>query len=215
MSDFFDSAMILLKGAFLACLARNVLLGRAFGSESLMTRRNKDETAAFGILQGACCLLSTAGFWLLERYVLPHALVLTKLGLPEYYARAFMWPLCSAVAVSAAYMLLFVVTVKLAPLEKVNTAVKELPFACFNTLVAGILVLGGANGHSLLEMMGFAIGNFFSVIVIGFFMREGEKKMEENDAPAAFKGLPASLLYLAGLALAAYAFVGHRTSSIL
>ena len=42
-----------------------------------------------------------------------------------------------------------------------------------------------------------------------------KKKMEDSDMPEAFRGLPGTLLYIGGLALAFYALAGRGVVTLL
>ena len=215
MSDLVLALSAFFLSGLAAVFAQNVLMGRGMGLENTTGMEEERGGNLFCLLQAACSLISGIFFWLVCNYLLPHLEFLTAFGMSPYYARAYLWPVGIAVSVSAAYFIVFVCVVKLAPFDSVMPAVARLPWACFNTMVAGILMLSASKNYTFIEMMGFSLGSAAGYWIADLYSRAGARKLRKREMPPAFKGLPASLLYLSGLALAAYAIIGHRLSGLI
>ena len=61
---------------------------------------------------------------------------------------------------------------------------------------------------SFFFVTGSALGYVLAVLVV----TEGQRKLQNRNVPAPFKGLPVTLLYIGVLALAIYGFTGHMQS---
>jgi Na+-translocating ferredoxin:NAD+ oxidoreductase RnfA subunit len=215
MSKLISALSVFFLSGLAAVFAQNVLLGRGMGLENVTQTEEEREGSLFCLLQGACCALSGCFCWLIRNYGLPHAGFLEAFGMSEYYARAYLWPLVIALSVSLAYFLVFVAAVKLAPQDLVMPSLNRLPWACFNTFVAGVLLLSASRNYSFLQMLGFSLGSSMGYYLADMYARAGARKLMKREIPPAFEGLPASILYLSGLALAAYAVIGHRLSALI
>lgn len=82
-----------------------------------------------------------------------------------------------------------------------------MPLAAFNNLVIGLalianhqfaLTFGGAVGMSLGSCVGF--------VLLSWLTAEGMERIDNPDMPQAFRGLPATLIYLGILAIALLGF---------
>lgn len=215
MNRFMEALSVFFLSGLSAVFAQNVLMGRGMGMENITQTDEEREGIVFCLLQAACCVVSGCLFWLVWSYVLPYAGMLTRFGISEYYARAYLWPLAIALCVSVSYFLVFVCVVKLAPYDMVMPAVARLPWACFNTFVAGVLMLSASKSYTFLQMLGFSVGSSVGYLIADMYARAGVRKLKKREMPPAFEGFPASLLYLSGLALAAYAIIGHKLSGLI
>ena len=215
MSEFVRALSVFFLSGLSAVFAQNVLVGRGMGMENISRTDEEREGIVFCAIQAACSVLSGVFFWLIWKYLLPRLTFLTSFGLSPYYAKAYLWPLAIALCVSLAYFMIFVCVVKLAPYDAVMPAMARLPWACFNTFIAGVLMLSASKSYGFLEMLGFSLGSSLGYFIADLYARAGERKLRKREMPPAFEGLPASLLYLSGLALAAYAIIGHRLSGLI
>jgi len=123
----------------------------------------------------------------------------------EVYLRVFAVVLCMSVA----FIIVFILAVKLMPYEYVGRAAEAMPAATFNCMVFGTVMLTVAERMSLGKTIIFGIGSSLGFTLAVLLVTEGQRKLQNRDIPAAFKGLPATLLYLAGLAIAMYGFTGR------
>ena len=110
---------------------------------------------------------------------------------------------------SVTYIVIFIIAIKVMPYEHIGKAAEAMPTATFNCMVFGTILLATTEKLSLVETiifcLGSAVGYTLAIILVG----EGQRKLQSRDIPAAFKGLPCTLLYLAGIAMAIYGFTGR------
>lgn len=211
VSAFSELVVVGLAGAFLS----NAVLCRAFGLDRVKSIEEDSDEVIFCILQFSCSVLSSSLFWLIKGIVNAPASLLVGFGISEYYSRAFLWPLLIAIITAGVFFLVFVITVKIAPYDKVTSAARQLPFAAFNTFVAGTILIGASAEYSFWEMLLYTIGSNVGFVIANWMLREGNRKLQNREIPAAFRGFPSRLLYLAGLALAFYSLTGRSLSSLL
>ena len=86
------------------------------------------------------------------------------------------------------------------------------PYESGATLYIRPLLIGTTRHFDLLQTMGFALGSGVGYVLAVLVVREGARKMDNEDVPATFRGLPVTLLYIGILALAIYGFTGHLIS---
>ena len=211
ISRFSELMVIGFSGAFLS----NAVLCRAMGLDRIKNIEEDSDEIIFCILQFACSMLTSLLFWIAKKLVYIPASLLEKAGVSEYYSRAFLWPLLIAVLTAGVFFAVFVITVKIAPYDKVTSAARQLPFAAFNTFAAGVILIGASAGYSFLETLFYVAGANLGYAVANWMLREGNRRLQNREIPAAFRGLPARLLYLSGLALAFYSLTGRSLSSLL
>lgn len=211
ISEFSEMILIGLTGAFLA----NVALCRALGLDRIKNIEEDSDERIFCILQAVCSVLSAAGFWFAEKFIDVPALLLEPFGVSEYYSHVYLWPLLIALVTAVVFIVVFVVTVKIAPYDKVTSAARQLPFAAFNNFAAGVILVAASKEYNIVKMIVYTAGANVGYIMANMMLREGNRRLQSRDIPAAFRGLPARLLYLSGLAIAIYALTGHSQSSLL
>jgi|GEM_PF-73615 len=199
------------SGAFL----ESIVLCRAMGLDRVKNIEEDSDEVIFCILQAVCSLISSVIFWVLTDLVhIPEA-VFQPFGVSDYYSQVYLWPLFSAVIIAVVFISVFVVAVKVAPYEKVTSAARQLPFAAFNNFVVGVILVSASEHYSFWEMLVFTVGSNIGYMVVNGMLREGNRRLQNRNVPAAFRGLPARLLYLSGLAIAFYTLTGHSLSSLL
>lgn len=87
-----------------------------------------------------------------------------------------------------------------------------LPLAAFNNLVIGIaLIINHQFALSLGGAIGLSLGACLGFILLSWLTAEGMERIDNPDMPQAFRGLPATLLYLGILALAVMGFTSSFT----
>ena len=117
--------------------------------------------------------------------------------------------LTAILCISVTYILVFIIAIKVMPYEHVGKAVEAMPTATFNCMVVGTILLACDKQMSLLQTVLFSLGSAAGYTLSILYVTEGQRKLQSRDIPAAFKGLPATLLYLAGLAMAIYGLTGR------
>lgn len=121
----------------------------------------------------------------------------------------YLRPLAIVLCMSAAFLVIFVLAVKLMPYEHVSKAAAAMPVATFNCMVFGTIILSTSEKMTILQSIVFSVGSSVGFMLAILLVTEGQRKLQNRDIPAAFKGLPATLLYIAGLAIAVYGFTGR------
>ena len=216
MQNKFISILSELFSAVIAGMfVQNIMLARASGLDRTRQMGEDSDERIFLMLQFFCSLVSSILFWLIHRYLLPLIDLSGLFGLPEYYSRAFLWPVIMAVVLSAVFMITFVMVVKLAPYEYVTSAARQLPFAAFNNFLVCVIFVGISNNYGLGRFLAYTFGSNIGYVLANIAIREGNRKIQNKEIPAAFRGLPATILYLSGLAMAVYAMSGHDLSSLM
>lgn len=85
-----------------------------------------------------------------------------------------------------------------------------LPLAAFNNLVLGIaLVCNVQFSSSLGGIIGLAFGSCLGFGLLTWVTAEGIERLDNPDMPAAFRGMPSTLVYLGLLALALMGFTSN------
>ena len=185
-----------------AVTVENAVFARALGLSRLISLvDDTTNTVVFSILLTASTIISGIFY----HFLYPE--VESRIS-GEVYFRAPVVVLC----MSAAFIIVFVLAVKLMPYEHVGKAAAAMPAATFNCMVFGTVVLAASEQMSLSQLIVFGIGSSIGFMLAVLLVTEGQRKLQNRDIPSAFKGLPATLLYLAGLAMAVYGFTGRVLS---
>ena len=211
VNDFSGLILIGLSGAFLT----NAVMCRALGLDRIKNMEEDSDEIIFCILQAVCSLGASCLFWLVRDLIEVPAAYLEQFGVSKYYSNVFLWPLAAALITAVVFITVFVITVKIAPYDRVTSAARQLPFAAFNTFVSGVILLEASAQYSFWEMLVFTLGSNLGYIISNGLLREGNRRLQNSDVPAAFRGLPIRLLYLSALAVAFYALTGHSLSPLL
>lgn len=200
MSDFLLEALTTFFSlSILAITVQNTVFSRALSISRLLTL--VDDTTSTGIFGGMLICVSVAGGlmnWFANR------LLVALLPYPALFR-----PLAMILCMAIAYLLVFAVTVKTAPYDKIRRAVDALPGATFNCTVIGALLLSVSMQLDLYETVCYAFGAAVGYLFAITLVTEGQRKIQTENTPIAFRGLPVTLLYLAGLALAVYGLSGY------
>ena len=179
--------------------AENAVFSRALGVSRLVKLVDDStvDTLVFGGLMCAVQLISA-----------PLAKVANSLIQPFEFRsaiRPLVFILCSAVAFAVVLGLVLLIFKSAA-----KDIVAVLPMATFNTAVLGVMLLTATQGFTWAQTMGFAFGSGVGYTLAVVVVTESQRKLRSRAVPAAFKGLPITLIYISILTLAIYAFTGHR-----
>ena len=182
-----------------AITIQNSVFARALSISRLLTLVDETtNTWVFGLLLGCVSVIGGA----LNYYA--NGLLVRLTANPGWFR-----PLVMMLCMSAAYLLVFAVAVKFAPVDKIQRAVDALPAATFNCTVIGTLLLTVSMQYDLFETVCYCIGTAIGYVFAVTLVTEGQRKIQTTHTPIAFRGLPVTLLYLAGLALAVYGLTGY------
>lgn len=184
--------------ALLAFSVQNAVFARSLAISRLISLvDDTTDTALFGALLTVVTVANSAGCYLIQRYLLDGF---------KYaeYVRPLAFVLCAAVI----FFIVVLLSMAFTPTNALRKIVRVLPLASFNILVIGTALLCFTRELSLIESLGFALGSSVGFIVAVLLVTEVQRKLQNRSIPAAFKGLPATLLFLSALALAVYGFTG-------
>ena len=190
--------------SIIAISVENAVLTRALGISRLISLVDETtSTLIFGSLLTAVSTLSSLFYFLFNTYIFY-----------RFPLRAYLRPLAMVLCMSVAFFLVFVFVVKFAPYEHLSKSVAALPLASFNCTVIGTLIVSGSAtlGYTLLDSIAYGLGTSIGFILAVLLVTEGQRWLRSRAIPPAFKGLPATLLFLAGLALAIYGLSGRSVS---
>lgn len=186
--------------AIAAVLVQNIVLSRAIGVSSLLSLvDDTTSTAQFGLLLTSVTTLGGVFNWFVNYYGL------SAFGSNAYYLR----PLCLIACMSLAYLIVFVFVVKFTPSARLQKAADALPLATFNCTAIGTLLLSVSMQLELFDTICYSIGTGVGFVLAVLLVTEGQRKIQSDKTPVAFRGLPVTLLYIAGLALAIYGLLGY------
>lgn len=198
MSEFLrtigSELMDLLSFFVTVALLQNIVLTTGFGSSVMlhMVRKPKNIWLFSGIM---------AVFSLLT--------VIIAYPLDRIFGTAitnFWRPLMMIGITVALYILISLLLQWLAPGFYTRIS-RLLPMAAFNNLVSGIALVCNAHFSSNLGgNIGLAIGSCLSFGILTWLTAEGIERLDNPDMPEAFRGMPATLVYIGILALALMGF---------
>ncbi len=115
-------------------------------------------------------------------------------------------PLCIVAIAVILYVVFSLVLIKRFP--DVYRRVRHIvPLAVFNNLVIGVaLVINYQTSMDFLSAIGLALGSSLGFVLLSAITAEGISRIDNPDTPPAFRGLPATLLYLGLLSLTLMGF---------
>ncbi len=185
-----------------AVFVQSAVFSRAFGISSLLSLiDDTTNTSIFGLLLISVTTLGGIFNWLINRYLLSGVSY-------AYYLRPLSVLLCMA----AAYLLVFVAVMKLAPDDRLQKSIEMLPLATFNCAAAGTLLVTTTMQLNLFSTVCYSAGMGAGFVLAVVLVTEGQRKIQTDNTPMAFRGLPVTLLYIAGFALAVYGLLGYTFS---
>lgn len=182
-----------------AVFVQSAVFSRALGVSTLLSLvDDTTSTAIFGLLLTVVTTIGGVLNWLANAYLLSGFAY-------AYYIR----PLCMVLCMSAAYLLVFVIVIKFAPYAKLQKAIDTLPLATFNCAAVGTLLVTTTMQLNLFSTICYSIGMGLGFVLSVLLVTEGQRKIQNESTPVAFRGLPVTLLYIAGFALAVYGLLGY------
>lgn len=174
---------------------QNLVLTTGFGSSSLarMLRRPR-QRHTFSRLLLMFTVATTAVFYPIDRL------------LPATWYLRMLRPLVVVIITALLYIAVVMVAVRRFP-EWYRRVRRFIPLAAFNNVVIGVaLVTNYQFSVAFLPAIGMAIGSSLGFLLISAMSAEALERLDNPDTPAAFRGLPGTLVYLGLLALALMGF---------
>ena len=182
----------------LAVFAQNAIFTRALGVSRLVQLVGDERTNSllFGLLQCVTQLLLAPLAW----YVGGLA---AGAGLGPA-TRPLVYLGCIALVSVAEMALLYLIQW---PWRR--QLLRILPLAALNSCVLGTLLLGRTQSFTLTQSVGFGLGSGVGYLMAVLLVTEAQNRLRSQKIPAAFRGMPITLIYIGVLALAIYGFTGH------
>lgn len=180
-------------GIISAALVNNVVLSRFLGLCPFLGVSKKTSTAV-GMGSAVIAVIAASSFvtFLVNRYILEW------LGLE--YLRTIVFILIIAALVQAVEIVL---KKKMPSLYKALGV--YLPLITTNCAVLGVAIDSAQKGYDLVDTMIYSVGTAVGFLVAIVIMAGIRERIEHNDIPEAFKGMP---IVLVTAGLMAIAFVG-------
>lgn len=176
------------------------------------TMQNLPLTTGLGLSSMLKIVRTPRGRTLFLLLLTPFTVLTTALFFPLDKAVPVTWiwlifrPLCIVAITAVLYVAVSLVLTRRFP--QIYRRVRHvLPLAAFNNLVVGVaLVVNYQTSMDFLSALGLAIGSAVGFSLLSAITAEGISRVDNPDTPAAFRGLPATLLYLGLLSLALMGF---------
>ncbi len=180
-------------GIISAALVNNVVLSRFLGLCPFLGVSKKTSTAV-GMGSAVIAVIAASSFvtFLVNRYILE------RLGLE--YLRTIVFILIIAALVQSVEIVL---KKKMPSLYKALGV--YLPLITTNCAVLGVAIDSAQKGYDLVNTMIYSVGTAVGFLVAIVIMAGIRERIEHNDIPEAFKGMP---IVLVTAGLMAIAFVG-------
>ncbi len=193
-SSVYDGFKELLSFFVTIALLQNIVLTTGFGSSSVLrvVRKPRNVWLFSGMLTVFSVLTVVIAFPL-DR--------LFGTAITNFW-RPMMLLGITAVVYIAAVLLLS----KFAPSFYTRVS-RTMPLAAFNSLVVGVALVSNVQFSSTIGgIIGLAIGACLGFALLTFIVDEGIERLDNPDMPDAFRGMPATLVYIGILALALMGF---------
>ena len=192
LSEF---VLFLLAAAFI----QNVVLTTGFGSSVMLriVRRPRD-TFAFG---GLLCFFTI----LTTMLAYPVDLLIRSFSAAKLIRPVIMIAIAAALYVGLSFLLK-----KTLP-SVYQSLSRLLPLAAFNNVVIGVALIVNHQFTLSFWGVGLALGSCVGFVLLCWLTAEGMERLDNPDMPQAFRGLPATLLYLGILAMALLGFTNAIT----
>ena len=189
----------ILNAAMLAVLLQNSIFERALGTNIMIyASRKKEHVVGFSLVITYTSTLSSVVAWILD------------INLSEYEHFGILMPLLYILVISVIYISGLMLIWKFMPklFGRIKTYVH---LSVFNCSVLGALFLNSQFGGDLAGYVGFGIGTGLGFFFAGYLLYIAHPRLNSELVPAAFRGLPVTLVYIGIISLALYAFVGYAT----
>ena len=187
--------------AVVAVAAQNAIFTRALGVSRLvkMVDDGSVELLKFGALLTFVQFLSSLLGYFVNRLLA---------GSSFAYKAAFQ-PLVLVLCSVVAFFVVLLGVARVGGRIAAKDFVELLPMATFNCCVLGTLLLTTLGGYTLAQTLAFSLGTSVGYVLAVLLVDEGQRKIQNRNLPATFRGLPVTLVYIGILALAIYGFTGH------
>lgn len=202
MNMVLQGLSVFFLSAVLATFAQNAVLSRALGVSRLIKMVQDGGSfvpfvALLTLIQLLCVPVVHAANGMLAGFALRSAV------------RPLVMVLASGGAMGLVWLALRWAGSRLARPGRVQALTELLPLAAFNCAVLGALLVSVTQSYTLTQSFGFALGSGVGYAGALAVVGQAQEKLNDEEVPASFRGLPITLVYLGILALAIYGFTGH------
>lgn len=182
--------------ALLGIFIENAAFERALGINILLYAARKKENL-LGIFIGVIYVttISSALTCFVDRYF----------SFWKYYN--ILIPFIYIFIVSVVYLLTLMAVWRFFPnfFKKVK---KYVHISVFNCAVLGALFMQSQIGGTFASYVGYGLGTGLGFLLAGFLLHAAEERLNSEDVPASFRGMPITMIYIGVISLALSAFWG-------
>lgn len=198
MKQVMDAAATFFSYAVLALFAQNAIFSRALGVSRLVQLVGDSRTSSwlFGLQLCITQVLLAPLAWYAGELLSPLAL--------RAALRPLVYILCVCAVCGVEWLVL---QWKAIPWRE--RLLRILPAAALNSCVLGTVLVSQTQNFTLAQSAGFGLGSGLGYILAVMLVTEAQRRLRSRAIPAAFRGLPITLIYIGVLALAIYGFTGH------
>jgi len=188
------------SAALLSIFLQNAVFERALGINILLyAARKRSNVIGFTVALCFITTLSSAAAWGLDGLF----------GKNEHY-RMFA-PVLYILVIGIIYIISLIVIWRYFHdfFRKIR---KFVHLTVFNCAVLGALFLNAQFGAGLFGYLGYGLGTGIGFFFAGYLLYIAHPRLNSELVPAAFRGLPIMIIYVAIISLALHAFVGYSFS---
>ena len=199
MRDVVITSAVFFNYAVLAIFAQNAVFTRALGVSRLVQRVGDDRTSSglFGLQLCITQVLVAPLVWYAGSWIAPLD--------NRAQLRPLVYVACIAVVCLAEQLLLLLGRA----LPHSGQLLRIVPLAGLNSCVLGTVLVERTQTFTLGQSLGFGVGSGLGYVLAVLLVTEARHRLRSKAIPAAFRGLPITLVYIGVLALAIYGFTGH------
>ena len=199
MRDVVITSAVFFNYAVLAIFAQNAVFTRALGVSRLVQLVGDDRTSSglFGLQLCITQVLVAPLAWYAGSWIAPLD--------NRAQLRPLVYVACIAVVCLAEQLLLLLGRA----LPHSGQLLRIVPLAGLNSCVLGTVLVERTQSFTLGQSLGFGVGSGLGYVLAVLLVTEARHRLRSKAIPAAFRGLPITLVYIGVLALAIYGFTGH------
>mgnify|MGYP004586189745 FL=1 len=198
MREVLNAVGLFFSYAVLAIFAQNAIFTRGLGVSRLVQLVGDDRTSS-GWFALMLCVTQTL--------VAPLAFFAGGRIAPlenRAQLRPLVYLACIALVCLFEYLVL-----RLVKGPRSGLLIRILPLAALNSCVLGTVLVERTQSFTLGQSLGFGLGSGLGYLLAVMLVTEAKNRLRSRAIPAAFRGLPITLVYIGVLALAIYGFTGH------
>ena len=199
MRDVVITSAVFFNYAVLAIFAQNAIFTRALGVSRLVQLVGDDRTSSwlFGLQLCITQVLVAPLTWYAGSWIVP------------LENRAQLRPLVYVAAIAVVCLAEQLLLLLGRALPHSGQLLRIVPLAGLNSCVLGTVLVERTQTFTLGQSLGFGVGSGLGYVLAVLLVTEARHRLRSKAIPAAFRGLPITLVYIGVLALAIYGFTGH------